>query len=111
MTRYELMQIGWNTGGVIMISTDSLTMEKVLNDLKGIMPKYRFAIQQALPTGETLWYYIKNLGGKDREICWWIIREFCRQGWEPLSSHLLSAEDNPVKEWMYFYDFKLKVEN
>jgi hypothetical protein len=56
----------------------------VCNGIKSLFPSSRLAYKRQLISGEDYECSIDKLpGGKDKDIAFWELKQFCLKGWEP----------------------------
>lgn len=85
MNRYAVFRVSYSAYGVSLWSSQSDALESVLADIKRLVPSARVDNLDNLPTGERFMSSVKNLGGNDFGVAWWIIRQLCDSGWEPFA--------------------------
>lgn len=64
--------------------TDSHELDDLLGELKKILPRYHVKQKRQLPSGQTYYYWLNELSGKDIDVGWWFIKQFCERGWAPM---------------------------
>jgi hypothetical protein len=80
-------RVSWTESGVFLSSTDAHVMDWVLDDVKNFLPTATLFKnwRGVLPSGETYTYTIQKLQGRDGDVAWWVVKQLCRQGWEPFA--------------------------
>ena len=72
--------------GVNLYCTDSAEADAVMSQLKEFYPKMKRDVA-ALPTGEKFLQRLTKLSDQDREeVLWWLVKQLCSRGWEPLGA-------------------------
>ena len=72
-----------------LLSTDPQVLNWVLAELKKLVPSCRVEWEAKDVSGETYECMIKDLKVNRQKVSnqvkWWVIRELCKQGWEPFN--------------------------
>ncbi|MCL5123174.1 MAG: hypothetical protein M1511_01465 [Deltaproteobacteria bacterium] len=85
MDQYDYAQVKtYLRGGVYFWCTDTKQINKLMAQIKEIIPSAYFDLKSKLPIGEAYSFEIKGLGGKDWDVKWWIIKLMCQDSWEPI---------------------------
>jgi len=96
MKSYKYLRIctgGGYTGGIQLVSTDSQVLDWIFAEVRKFFPGCAVRNKKELPSGETFACNIHRLKDRDWEVCWWIIKQLCLQGWEPFAFHCEPAYD------------------
>ncbi len=84
MSRYIYAKVYSNTSGVYLAITDQHETEALVSSLRVFFPALEVEILNQLPSGDAFHLRIHKLQNKDDEAAWWLIKQFCESGWEPL---------------------------
>ena len=87
MERYDYAQV-WFTEltELNFICTNFSELKTHMSEIKILFPKMRILKTLSLPSNEPYGFIIKGLDGKENDTGWWLIKQLCQQGWEPLGS-------------------------
>ncbi|MBM4467521.1 MAG: hypothetical protein FJ014_18530 [Chloroflexi bacterium] len=82
MKRYRYAEVRFSAYFVGVSSTDSLTVEWLLAELKKLFPDFQFVWQTLDFEGKLCACNIKNLHGKDVSVGMWMLQQLGLNGWE-----------------------------
>ena len=80
--------------------TDSAEADALMSQLEELYPKMKRDVV-ALPTGENFLQELTKLSDQDRNVLWWLVKQLCSRGWEPLGA-------DSRHEYSRQYQFKRK---
>ena len=93
MDNYNLFRVWGDSDGVRLYTTDPTELDWMVSELKKIIPLYfikpqnlRIKRADKLPSGETYCNWIDRLSFRDYDVLWWVIKQLCARGWEPLGA-------------------------
>jgi hypothetical protein len=85
MEHYDFAVINYHVEGkLVFFCTDPSEIDTMLSQLKPLFPKLYLAEKNNLPSGEMYFCKIKGLSYRDLDVSWWLIKQLCLRGWEPL---------------------------
>jgi hypothetical protein len=86
MDRYDFATLSYY-GRISFICTNFSFAENLIEELKKTNPKLDIYTRK-LPSGENYWLQLSDFAKEfqERDILWWIIKQLCANGWEPLGS-------------------------
>ena len=81
--------IGQSRNGVHITCTDEKLIERILEELKKLIPSYQIAEtgSRQLISGEVFETWVHKLQDKDYLVAFWVLKQFTLRGWEPFSTH------------------------
>ena len=85
MGSYRYARVRPMSEHVCLESTDSEMLERILAEVKKLIPSCSVRDKRELPSGELYFYVIYNLRGKGWSVATWIVKQLCLQGWEPFA--------------------------
>jgi len=84
MGHYDYAKVYGDTHGVLLVITDQQEAEVLISSLKGFFPSLQVERLRLLPSGDTYQFKLHKLSNRDADATWWLIKQFCERGWEPL---------------------------
>ncbi|MCC6147787.1 MAG: hypothetical protein IT308_09490 [Anaerolineaceae bacterium] len=104
MERYEFAELYYFRDNVCMHCTNAQELQVLFPPLKKFFPDIEFE-DAKLPSGETYWMMglRQNWDGHEGEALWWLLRQLCARGWEPLTPNTTHSAN-------VAYVFKRRVE-
>lgn len=106
MEHFDFATVQGSSHGVGFSCTDSSEIELLTSQLKHYFPQMRLEVATKLPSGELYNCYIKRLSGKDWDAAWWIMKQLCSRGWEPLGA--ASNVYGQQTSTLFVYQFRRK---
>ena len=82
--------------------TDADVLEWITTEIKNLIPSSKSTSYQF--NGEVFRINLEKLGGKDYEVSWWLIKQLCNQGWEPLTPILRTISPSTM-----LYPFRKEI--
>ena len=93
MASYKyLMLISSGGSGLTVSSTDQEVVEELLAELRKFTPFQMDEIDK-LPSGETYRWHLYELERTEMSVRWWLFKQLCLQGWEPLGEGKFKFKD------------------
>lgn len=122
MDTYNIFSVWGDSKGVRLHTTDPTELEWIVSELKKIFPRLRIAGRQLPSVGETItsilklpsgegyyyFYFIDHLSDLDDNVLWWVIKQLCARGWEPLGAIGAACSSGPNIYSDIVYLFKRK---
>ena len=93
MASYKyLMLVSSGGGGLTVWSTDQEVVKQLLAELRKFTP---FQVDEVdkLPSGETYRWHLYELERTEMSVRWWLFKQLCLQGWEPLGEGKFKFRD------------------
>ena len=86
MDSYDFATVSGPYVGIAI--TDPSELEFLTSRIKESFPGMRVSQDyvRKLPTGEVYSTRIDKLSNRDYNVLWWVIKELCHRGWEPLGA-------------------------
>ena len=106
---YAEVTVGLKRGAkaVRLESTDEATVRQMAAEVKELIPSCRVQEGKRLPSGEAYTIKVDRLGEGAVDVAWWMLKELCLDGWEPLgawqpfdwSFNTLTLDKANVRNW------------
>jgi hypothetical protein len=98
--KYGYTIVTVKTDGIKIKSTEVSVLEMTKNEIRRLMPKCAVESDEwinrddkfrRLPSGGFYADGYKNLGPKNQELGWWLIKMLASNGWQPFASEKLTT--------------------
>jgi hypothetical protein len=101
MDSYDFATVSGPYVGIAI--TDPSELEFLTSRIKESFPGMRVSQDyvRKLPTGEVYSTRIDKLSNRDYDVLWWVIKELCHRGWEPLGAASLVYSEGSKTELVY----------
>jgi hypothetical protein len=83
MASYGYTTVVFHNYGILCSSTDSQVIDWFCAEVKRLVSSCHVLLDQ-FPSGNKWRCRIDKLQGQDEGILWWLTRQLCLNGWEPL---------------------------
>lgn len=87
MEKFNFVEIYQYRVDLKISCTDHFVLDNIVDEIKKKFQKIHVNEQtRKMPTGEKYQYTLSSTSSGLEDVFWWMVREFCRQGWEPVHS-------------------------
>ena len=86
MEHYDFAKVWSDKAGMRLYCTDSAEADALIAQLKTIFPVMKIHEASKFPSGEIWFHHVKELASQDGMATWWIIKQLCSRGWEPIGA-------------------------
>lgn len=98
---FGFTEVMWGVGFVEVISTDQPELDWICESIKQLRPACKLDITTNSLSGEPFIVDIEELGNEDVSMAWWLIKQLCQRGWQPMSrTGIYEHGEGPT--WSYF---------
>lgn len=82
---YKVAEVGERQGVVRLACTDVQDAQETLAELRKLFPDWRIRPHKEYTSdsGDETGWLVDKCKGRHRYALWWLIRQLCKEGWEP----------------------------
>lgn len=108
MKRYQYLELCWSGSGIALLCADPQLVSWVVALIQQHIPSCVVArADNEFPAGTPQRHVLKQLGGKDLAVGYWLLNQLCSSGWEPFA---VSTRANSGTTSETIYHLKAEME-
>ena len=108
MDNYDFAVVCGIPHGVEISGTDQSELDALTKQMAQFFPRMRIDSTSKLPSGEVYSYFVGGLSGRELDTAWWLVKQLCTRGWEPLGEGSVVAGGNSGIVTYLRYQFRRK---